>query len=90
MSLYESVDVWKRVSKSELIRYRCFKNIATNKFSVQSADFYHVPPDSAQVANLEKQYLELLAEQAPDERSEAAFSSLAEAIEAHDREFRSS
>lgn len=47
------------------------------------------PLESAQVANLEKQYLELLSEQAPDERAEVEFASLAEAIEAHDRDFRS-
>jgi hypothetical protein len=45
--------------------------------------------EPAQTANLEKQFLELLAEQAPDERAEAEFGSLAEAIAAHDRQFSS-
>jgi hypothetical protein len=89
MNFYESVDVWKRVSRSELVRYRCFRNVVTNKYSVQSSDFYRLPLDPAQAANLEKQFLELLAEQAPDERAEAEFGSLAEAIEAHDLQFGS-
>lgn len=89
MSLYETVDVWKRISKSELVCYRCFRNIATNKYSVQSADFYPLPMEPTQAANLEKQYLELLAEQTPGERTGGEFDSLTAAIEAHDREFRS-
>jgi hypothetical protein len=84
--LYQAIDVWKRVSETECVRYRCFRNIATNRYAVQSADFYRVPLDSEQTANLERQYLELLLEQAPDERSEG-FDSITEAIIAHDAEF---
>jgi hypothetical protein len=45
-----------------------------------------VPWDPKQVADLDRQYLELLAEQAPDERS-GSFDSLEAAIAAHDRDF---
>lgn len=89
MSLYEAVEVWKRISPKELVRYRCFRHLETGKYSVQSADFHLLPLDPARMANLEKQYLELLAEQAPDERAESCFDSLRHAIEAHDREFNS-
>lgn len=88
MSLYEAIDVWKRVSARELVRYRCFRNLATNRYSVQSADFYRIPLDQPQTGNLEKQFYELLAEQAPDERAES-FDSIEEAIAAHEREFAS-
>lgn len=86
MSLYEAIDVWKRVSKKELVRYRCFKNLTTNQYSLQSADFYRIPLDLGQVGNLEKQFVELLAEQLPEERAES-FESVEEAIAAHEREF---
>ncbi len=88
MNLYQAHDVWNRVSETELVRYRCFKNLATNRFSIQSADFYRLPLDSMQVSNLEKQFVELLLEQAPDARGDS-FTSLTEAIEAHNREFDS-
>jgi hypothetical protein len=87
MKLFEAIDVWKRVSENELIRYRCFKNLQTRKYSVQSSDFYRFPLDLNRSSFLEKQYLELLASDAPDERN-AGFETLSEAIEAHDREFR--
>jgi hypothetical protein len=88
MSLYEVIDVWKRYSRTQLVRYRCFRNLAANTYSVQSADFYRLPIDSSQLMNLEKQFCELLAEQAPDERS-GAFTSIEEAIAAHERDFSS-
>jgi hypothetical protein len=86
MSLYQAIDVWKRISDQELLRYRCFKNLTTSMYSVQSADFYTLPPDRVQAMNLEQQHSELFAEQLPDERT-ASFRSVEEAIAAHDREF---
>jgi hypothetical protein len=76
----------EKVSGKELLRYRCFKNLETNRYSVQSADFYGLPLDTAQAKNLEKQCCELFAEQLPDERA-ASFASIDEAIAAHDRDF---
>lgn len=86
MSLYEAIDVWKRVSTKELVRYRCFRNLTTNQYSLQSADFYRLPLDASQAGNLEKQFFELLAEQVPDERA-GSFQSVEEAIAAHEQEF---
>ena len=86
--LYEALDVWKRVSRTRIVRYRCFRELSSGLYSVQSADFYRIPWDAKQVAHLERQYLELLAEQAPDERT-SGFDSLEAAIEAHDRDFAS-
>lgn len=88
MILYKAIDVWRRISEKELVRYRCFKDLATSQYSVQSADFYRLPLDLTQVTNLEKQCFELLAEQDPAERA-GWFTTLEEAIAHHDREFRS-
>src|SRR5580692_11667062 len=86
MTLFESINVWKRVSANSLVLYRCFKNLATGRFSVQSADFYPFPIDAAQVSFLERNYLQLFAALSPEERSNS-FATLVEAIEEHDREF---
>jgi hypothetical protein len=88
MPLYEALDVWKRISKDRAVRYRCFKETSSGRFSVQSADFYKVPINPEQFASLEKQYVELLAEQDPGERA-GSFDSLKAAIEAHSKDFRS-
>jgi hypothetical protein len=81
---FEAIDIWKRTSSGELVRYRCFRNLRTNKYAVQSSDIYSIPFDPKRTTFLEKQYLELLASASPDER-DAGFDSLDEAIEAHDR-----
>ena len=86
MPLYQAFDFWKRVSKSRVARYRCFRDLSSGSFSVQSADFYGIPPDPKQAANLEKQYVELFAEQDPTQRG-GSFDSLEAAIESHDKEF---
>jgi hypothetical protein len=86
MPLYQSVDVWKRISKTRAVRYRCFRDLSSGRFSVQSADFYGIPLDPKQAADLEKQYVELFAEQDPDERA-GSFDSLEAAVEAHDKDF---
>jgi hypothetical protein len=86
MPLYQSFDVWKRISKTRAVRYCCFRELSSGRFSVQSAGFYSVPLDPKQAADLEKQYMELFAEQDPDERA-GSFDSLEAAIEAHDKDF---
>ena len=86
--LYQAIDVWKKVSKTRVVRYRCFRNLSSGRFSVQSADFYGVPLDLKQVANLERQHAELFVEQGPDDRA-SSFDSLEAAIEAHDKDFMS-
>jgi hypothetical protein len=86
MTMYEAFDIWKRVSDKQLIRYRCFRNLETNRYAVQSSDWYSLPIDSKRVTFLERQFLEVLAESSPDERA-ATFESLNDAIVAHERKF---
>ena len=66
----------------QLARYRCFEILSQGRYCVQSCDF--VSPD--QRAFLDRQFVELLSEAAPDERA-ASYATLEEAIAAHDREF---
>lgn len=86
MQMFKAMDVWKRISDSEAVRYRCFQSLQTGKYSVQSADFYRSPENRGQSADIERQYVELFVEQAPDERS-GAYQTLQVAIEAHEAEF---
>lgn len=84
--LYESVDVWKRISEDQLVRYRCFRVSPGAKFCVQSADHFHLPIAEEVKEQHEKQFLELLSEEAPDER-EKAYDTLEEAIEMFEKGF---
>jgi hypothetical protein len=86
MQLYRAFDVWKRISAKHLVRYRCFQELTSRRYSVQSADFYRIPFDPKQATDLDQQHVELLVEQAPDERA-GSFESIEVAIEAHDRDF---
>ena len=85
--LYEAIDVWKRVSEKQLVRYRCFRILLLNKFCVQSADGYYLPFDEKLNRQHDKQFLELLLENAPDKR-EKTYSTLEEAIEAFEKDFQ--
>ena len=80
--LFRAIDVWQRKGDSELVRFRCFQALSTGKYSVQSEDRYHVPIDQKRVSDLDNNFLDLLMEQSPCERSET-YDSLAEAIAAH-------
>jgi hypothetical protein len=84
--MFKAIDVWKRISDSEAVRYRCFQCLQTGKYSVQSADFYRLPENLAQSDQLERQHVELFVQQAPNERT-GAYDTLEAAIAAHEAEF---
>jgi hypothetical protein len=86
--LFKAIDVWKRIGDSGAVRYRCFQSVETGKYCVQSADFYSSPDTSGQSAQLEQQHIDLLIEQAPDERA-MAYETLEAAIEVHEAVFGS-
>jgi hypothetical protein len=86
MKLYRAIDVWKRVNENTAIRYRCFESLDSKRFCVQSADFYRLPHNEQQIANLARQFVELFIEQEPSNRS-GEHPSLEEAIAAHDGAF---
>jgi hypothetical protein len=86
MNLYKVIDVWKKLDKTSAVRYRCFECLNSKKYCVQSTDFYRLPFDQKLVSNLDAQFLELFTEQELSSRN-PEYSSLEEAISAHDREF---
>jgi hypothetical protein len=79
-------DVWKRNGMAGLVRYRCFEDITTGRFCVQSADFYKSPVTIDRVSQLEMQFIELLLEESPFLRS-GSFDTVEEAIAEHDKSF---
>jgi hypothetical protein len=80
--LFRAIDVWQRKGDSELVRFRCFQSLSTGKYAVQSQDHYHTPIDQKQISYLDNNFLELLFEQSPCERS-TTYNSLSEAVAAH-------
>jgi hypothetical protein len=86
MNLYRAIDVWKRVDENTAIRYRCFESLLSKRFCVQSSDFYRLPLNEQQIANLARQFVELIIEQEPSNRS-GEHPTVEEAIAAHDRAF---
>ena len=84
--LYEHHDVWRRLSDSELVRYRCFRVLPNSGYCVQNADSYYFPFDDEQEEFLGKHFLELLIEEAPDIRS-GTHDTLEEAIQAFERDY---
>jgi hypothetical protein len=83
--IYKSVDIWRRLGPSRLMRYHCFEVLPSGGFCVQSADVYEAG-NMQRSAEHDKQFLELLAEDAPEGRA-GSFPTLEEAIESFDAEF---
>ncbi len=74
------------MNETTAVRYRCFESLNSKRFCVQSADFYRLPFDEQQAANLRRQFVELFLEQEPDNRG-GEHPTLEEAIAAHDKTF---
>jgi hypothetical protein len=89
VNLYEAINVWRRTPEQGLVCYRCFRNLRSNKYVVQSSDSYSSAVDNIRARFLEEQYLDLLRAENPDARS-PSFNSLEEAIQAHDVAFSAS
>jgi hypothetical protein len=86
-AMYKSFDVWVYEQEGGVARYRCFENLATGRFCVQSKDFYRLPVSAVVKSQLDLQFFELLLEKRPDVRS-GTFDSIEEAIRAHEETFR--
>jgi hypothetical protein len=82
--MYRSFSVWRR-SKEGVYRYRMFENLETGQFSVQSRDFFgesSVP--QKWILDLEQLFLELLIEDAPEQRCGGGADSIKTAINQYD------
>jgi hypothetical protein len=86
--LYQELIIWKKEGEKTAVRYSCLLSLATGKYSVQSADFYHLPLTDQVLRNFKQQFVELLCQCDPADRA-GAFDSLEEAITAHGRDFGS-
>ena len=84
--LYKLINVWKKMGKNSVVRFRCFEIIGKNQFCVQSADFFQYPVNEKAIKSLDKQSIELFIEDFPDKRSKV-YTSLEEAITEHEKEF---
>lgn len=87
--MYRAIDVWAHMSDTQAVRFRCFQNLRTGLFSVQSSDFYSLPVNQDRLRQLDEQQVELFIETPPDKRS-GAFPTLEAAIDAHIASFGSS
>jgi hypothetical protein len=85
-SLYREIPVWRRLSTSSAVCYRCFEDLATHRFCVQSADFFQLPVTDERLRHHERQSIELFIEIEPTQRCDW-FNSLEDAIQAHDADF---
>ena len=86
MKLYRQIYVWSRLADSRLVRYRCLKVLPDDTYCVQSADFFTAPVTETQIMQSDMQFYELLAEEAPEDRTEPA-ATLEEAIRRHQEAF---
>ena len=86
--MYRELSVWKRIDDKSAVRFRCFEDMDSHLFGVQSADFYNLPLKAEIVANFDRQFVELLVEIEPVERC-SWHTSLLDAIAAHEESFRS-
>jgi hypothetical protein len=86
-TLYRQIFVWKQDDETQAVRYCCFQNLSSGRFSVQNADFFRLSNVHDRLPQLEQQIVELFIETEPSERSQS-FETLQEAINAHDADFK--
>ena len=85
-NLYRLFNVFRRISSTKAIIYRCFELIPGRGFVVQSADRITLPVRPESMNHHERQLWELFCEEAPEKRS-VPYTSIEEAIAAFDSEF---
>jgi hypothetical protein len=85
--MFKAIDVWRRLDNGGLARFRCFEFLPNHRYCVQSVDFYNEPLDVKRMQELDRQFLELLFEEAPNTENET-YGTLEEAIANHELDFR--
>ena len=68
----QAIDVWRR-RQNGAVRYRCFEVLPSGRFWIQSADFFNLPVDKQRSDFSDRQFHELLIEQAPDGCADSGF-----------------
>ncbi|TYL93903.1 hypothetical protein FXB40_18825 [Bradyrhizobium rifense] len=86
MRMYRELSIWKRIDAERAVHFRCFEDVASHLFCVQSADFYALPVTVNARLEFDRQFVELFIEVEPMERSRW-FATVDQAITAHEEEF---
>lgn len=84
--MYERIDVWKRVGDGTAIRFQCLRRMADGMFAVQNADSVRVSATKADLQISDVTFAELFLDEDPTLRCDW-YSSLAEAISSHEKDF---
>ena len=84
--MYERIDVWKRKGSGLAVRFQCLRRVADGMFAVQNADYLRPETFKTDVRSSDFRFVELFFEDDPTNRCDW-FSSLAEAISSHERDF---
>ena len=88
-TMYESINVWRRIGRERVVCYRCFRIYPSRQYCVQSTDFFNLLLSDADRINSDRQFVELLTEEPPESRG-GSYASLDEAIAAHEALFETS
>ncbi|MCK5363165.1 MAG: hypothetical protein KAR22_09365 [Gammaproteobacteria bacterium] len=86
MDKYRQIEVWARLSESEAIIYHCLQNIASQQYMVDRASILRAPINHLDLARSKSEQVFEFIEVIPEDKLEQ-FSSLEEAIDAHDKAF---
>ncbi|MCA1364993.1 hypothetical protein I6F14_32480 [Bradyrhizobium sp. IC3069] len=86
--MYRELSIWKRIDGERAAHFRCFEDLASHLFCVQSADYYALPVTVTARREFDRQFVELFIEVEPKKRSRW-FATIEEAIAAHEEEFSS-
>jgi len=84
--MYRELSIWKRIDSERAVHFRCFEDVASRLFCVQSADFYALPVTANARLQFDRQFVQLFIEVEPMERSRW-FATVDQAIAAHEEEF---
>lgn len=85
MELYERLDIWRR-SGTSVVRYVLLRRQEDREVAIQSVDFFYPPFDPVEMAQFERQFLELLSEISPIDRC-SWHETIREAISRHEQDF---
>ncbi|MEY9757018.1 hypothetical protein [Bradyrhizobium yuanmingense] len=86
--MYRELSIWKRIDAKRAVHLRCFEDVPSHLFCVQSADFYALPVTVDARRELDRQFIELFIEVEPKKRSRW-FATVEQAVAAHEEEFSS-
>jgi hypothetical protein len=85
--LFKEINVWKRIDNNKILLYRCFEVLPDNTYFVKCSNYFYEDFDDEQFNRLNKEFAESLFYDSLIIHQEKAYSSIIEAINAHEEEF---